>query len=196
MVQVAVMVFEKLVAFVTTTLPQPQQSVFGQYCSQILNWLVSNPFFQQNQIALMFGFSIIPSIFLPIPRTELMIPLLTNGADASGIVIAATAGNVLGQVFLYYLAKHGFGYLKRKELKKDKEIKHFLHKYSYLIFLIAPFGFIGGDFLVLYAGFSRVKIHQFLIPLIIGFTIKNIVSVIFVLNGITILPRFTQICTS
>lgn len=166
---------------------------FGYWCSQALNFVFSNAFIQSNPISLIFLISAIPLV--PIPRVEFFIPILTNGGDASGVVIASTAGGIVSEVILYYIAKHGLAFLRKRELKRDIEIKHFLHRYSFLFFLFSPFIPIGTDVLVIYAGIKKVKLHHFLLPMSIGFAIKNIIVVWLVLQGSYFLPMLTKICT-
>lgn len=172
------------------------QSSFALYCNQILAWIFQNSFIQSNPIALVFFVSAIPSIFFPIPKSEFFIPLLTNGGDVSAIIIASTAGNIIGEIFLYYLAKHGSGFLKRKEQKRDIEIKHFVHKYSWLFFLLSPFVLIGTDILVIFAGLRRVKLHHFIVQMSLGFAIKNIIVVLLVLQGYQLFPQILKLCNS
>lgn len=168
---------------------------FGFYCSQILNFIFQNPFIQANPLSLIFLVSLIPSIFFPIPKVEFIIPIITNGGDASGVIIASTAGSVASEVILYFLAKRGSAFLLRREQKRDIEIKRFIHKYSFLLFIASPFIPIGTDILVLYAGIRNVKLHHFLLPMTIGFALKNIIVVWLVLAGLYFLPIVSKICS-
>ena len=164
---------------------------FSSYCSQFMSMLFQNPFIQANPIALVFFISLIPFI----PKSEFFIPLVANGGDASGVIIASTAGNIISEIILYYLAKHGSSFLTRKEQKKDKEIKDFLHKYSFLFFFFSPFIPIGTDVLVIFAGIKRVKIHHFILQMSAGFAIKNIATVLLVLQGSWVIPQILKICS-
>ena len=168
---------------------------FGYYCSQVLNLVFSNPFIQSNPISLIFLISAIPSVFFPIPKSEFFIPIITNGGDASAVILASTAGSIVSEIILYYIAKHGSAFLTKKEIKKDIEIRHFIHRYSFLFFLFSSFIPIGTDILVIYAGIRKVKIHHFLLPMSIGFAIKNVIVVMLVLQGMYFLPTLMKICT-
>src|SRR5579872_995609 len=78
------------------------QSSFAMYCSQILGFIFNNPFIQANPIALIFLISVISQILFPVPKSEFFIPIITNGGDASAVIIASTAGNIISEIILYY----------------------------------------------------------------------------------------------
>lgn len=120
--------------------------------------------------------------------------ILVNADNAIPIIIVATTGEVIGEIVLYYLAKRGSELLLKKEKKKEIEVKKFIHKYSWVIFIFAPFIPIGTDAIVIFAGIKHVKIFHFILPMSVGFALKNIVTVVLALQGSALLSEIFTLC--
>jgi membrane protein YqaA with SNARE-associated domain len=186
------------IALATAPATTPQYT-FGYYCSQILNGIFSNPILTSNPVLFVLIISTIPSIFFPVPKSEFIISLLTNGGDATSIVIATTVGNLIGEFLLYSIvsSKTWHLFFRRREARHDIQIKHFFHRYSWLLFVFAPFiPLFGLDVLVIFAAFRKVKFSHIVGFMAIGLAAKNILTVYLVLQGLYFLPQILRICTT
>lgn len=157
-------------------------------CNWFLNFIFNNPIAQSNPAILVFLITATPQVFSYIPKDELLVPLLTNGKDASAVVISGVVGNVVSEVILYYLVRK-IVYLRKKEVKGEVSIRKFIHRNSYLIFIFTPFIPFSTDLLVMYAGIRRIKIRHLIPPMLVGFSIKYVIFVELVLTGSYFLPH-------
>jgi membrane protein YqaA with SNARE-associated domain len=169
-------------------------NILSQYCSDTMNFLFQNAFFTSHQFLLLLIFSSIPHLFFPFPTEILAFPIISSGNSIFSVLGIMTFGNILGQTGLYFAGFFGIGFFIKKELKQDLAIREFIHKHSFIIFIIAPFTYFGSDLLMIYAGARGVKFFHLLGPLVVGFALKNILWIIAVQNQFGFLPSFSTIC--
>ena len=178
----------------TGNIPSGGLLEFGQWCSSLFSSLFDNAFITSYPYASIFLASLIPQIFFWFPKTEVLLSIVVNNNNMLIMLASATIGNLLSEIILYYLAKHGWQKLIRKEKSGDIEIRKFYHRYSWLAFLFSPFLPFGTDILVILAGIKRLKIHNFILPMSFGFLLKNFLVIELILSGLNLFSHSLILC--
>ncbi len=130
---------------------------------------------ERSFLGIFYVFTVASLVFTPIPLEPIYLGYLISGASSPLIFLASLTGIIVGQILNYL-----FGRIFRRALRfniKDgytEKIKLQLSKYgpaAILVFHIAPFPF---QFINVAVGMLRYNFFKWLLLVIIGLLIKNL----------------------
>lgn len=133
----------------------------------------------------LFFSALLAATILPFSSEALLVTFMhTEGMDYTFLLIAVSAGNILGAVINWYLGKRLLDFqhkswfpVKEKERKKATKL---FNRYGVVTLLFAWVPIIG-DPLTLIAGFLRVRLSLFLILVSIG-KVGRYTAIMFLFN--------------
>jgi membrane protein YqaA with SNARE-associated domain len=137
-------------------------------------------FIARHQIAGVFVVSFLGSlIFLPFPLDFVILGAIAMGMDAFQVFIASSVGAILASIINYLIGlflekKIIVKYVSKKELKKAEK---FMEKYGPPIIIgvsVTPFSI---DIFSVIAGSTKMNFILFLISIVIGRILKNVLLI-------------------
>jgi membrane protein YqaA with SNARE-associated domain len=119
----------------------------------------------------LFILSFLAATVLPLGSEWLLVVLLIDGLNPTGLVSLATAGNTLGACTTYAIGIYGGPWVKTKllriEAEQEKKAERFYVRYGSWSLLLSWLPFIG-DPICLVGGILRVGFVRFLVLIAIG----------------------------
>ncbi|MCW1296615.1 MAG: VTT domain-containing protein [Candidatus Parvarchaeota archaeon] len=137
-------------------------------------------FLWRHQISGIFFVSFFGSlIFLPCPLDFFIIGAIAMGMDAFQVLIASSVGAILASIVNYFIGlllekKFIIKYVSKKDLKKTE---NFMEKYGPPIIIGVSVTPLSIDIFSVIAGSTRMHFGLFLISIVIGRVLKNILLI-------------------
>jgi len=157
------------------------------YFQELVEIITASPEFQAYGVAILFLWTIIPSIKSIVPEV-FALPLLLSGVSPAILVLVAGLGATLGD-FIIHLAGRGSYRLFKGRFKEKARADHLLHKYSLPIFFATPFFGLVGDIVIFVAGVEHIPFRRIFPYILIGQLLRMSIGMI-ALMGLIILPEF------
>jgi len=162
----------------------------SQAFADLTQVITESPEFQAYGVAILFLWTLIPSIKSIVPEV-FALPLLIAGVPPVVLIIVAGVGATLGDFIIHLLGRGSYRLFKGK-FKERATAEHLLHKYRLPIFLATPFLGIIGDILVFVAGVEHISFRKIFPFLLIGQLLRMSIGMI-ALMGLIQLPEFLGI---
>jgi len=160
------------------------------YFQELVDVITASPEFQAYGVAILFLWTIIPSVKSIVPEV-FALPLLLSGVSPAILVLVAGLGATLGDFIIHLFGRGSYRLFKGK-FKEKARADHLLHKYSLPIFFATPFLGIVGDIVIFVAGIEHISFRRIFPYLLIGQFLRMSLGMIAIM-GLIMLPEFLGI---
>ena len=145
--------------------------------------------FERFGILTVFFYGFLPITLMKLSMTGIVVRILDLGASPLFLVLFFSLGRLVGQAILYTVGRFIYRIFKGK----DRELAtadHFLHKYKYVVYVLAPiFGSIE-DLVMLVSGHERIGFLKIAPLLYIGNVISSSIWIYWTVASINIPDLF------